>query len=186
MPRPLVPAEHQPPLPRERLIIPGPASPEAIELDVLFVGGGPASLSGAIHLAQLVKRDIEQGGGLGELQIGVLEKGERLGDHCLSGAVVNPRAFRELFPELKDADYPFGRPVTGEAVYLLRPRGALRLPTPPTMRNHGFYVASLCEMVRWLGEKAEQLGVNLFAGYPAGSLLPELDTSLSIQTQVHL
>src|SRR3990170_1126347 len=173
MTRPFVPADHQPALPLDQLIVREPASPEAIELDVLFVGGGPASLAGAIELARLVQRDHQQGGGVGEVQIGVLEKGERLGDHCLSGAVVNPRAFRELFPELKVSDFPFGSPVNREAVYLLTEKGQVRLPTPPTMKNHGFYVASLCEMVRWLGEKAEQLGVNLFAGYPAGGLLVE-------------
>jgi electron-transferring-flavoprotein dehydrogenase len=182
MTRPLVPAEYQPPLPREQLIVPGPAGPDAIELDVLFVGGGPASLAGAIHLAQLVKFHNEQGGGLGEVQIGVLEKGERLGDHCLSGAVVNPRAFHELFPDLKDADFPFGAPVTREAVYLLSRKGRVRLPTPPTMQNHGFYVASLCRMVRWLGERAEQLGVNLFAGYPAGALLVEGERVIGART----
>src|SRR3990172_606575 len=152
MTRPFVPADHQPALPLDQLIVREPASTEAIELDVLFVGGGPASLAGAIELARLVQRDHQQGGGVGEAQIGVLEKGERLGDHCLSGAVVNPRAFRELFPELKVSDFPFGSPVNREAVYLLTEKGQVRLPTPPTMKNHGFYVASLCEMVRWLGE----------------------------------
>ncbi|MBI2401468.1 MAG: hypothetical protein HYV20_01750 [Gemmatimonadetes bacterium] len=135
----LVPADYQPALPLHQLIVREPPGPEAIELDVLFVGGGPASLSGAIELARLVQRDQQQGGGLGDIQIGVLEKGERLGDHCLSGAVVNPRAFRELFPELKDSDFPFGSPVQGEAVYLLSEQGQVRLPTPPTMKNHGFY-----------------------------------------------
>jgi electron-transferring-flavoprotein dehydrogenase len=171
MARSFVPADYQPALPFEQLIIAGPPGADAIELDVLFVGGGPASLAGAIELARLVRRDSAQGGGLGEVAIGVLEKGARLGDHCLSGAVVNPRAFRELFPELQDTDFPFGRPVTREAVYLLREHGQARIPTPPTMKNHGFYVASLCEMVRWLGARAEELGVNLFAGYPAGALL---------------
>lgn len=180
--RPFVPADYQPALPLQQLIVPGPPGPEAIDLDVLFVGGGPASLSGAIELARLVQRDREQGGGLGDVQIGVLEKGERLGDHCLSGAVVNPRAFRELFPELEDSEFPFGSAVTSEAVYLLSEKGQVRLPTPPTMRNHGFYVASLCEMVRWLGEKAEQLGVNLFAGYPAGALLVDGQRVIAVRT----
>lgn len=167
----LVPADYQPPLPLDRLILEEPPAPDAIELDVLFVGGGPASLAGAIALAQLVRRDQETGGGLGEVSIGVLEKAERLGDHCLSGAVVNPIAFRTLFPELRDEEFPFGPPVEDEAVYLLTSTSQIRLPTPPTMRNRGCYVASLCEMVRWLGERAEALGVNLLPGYPAAALL---------------
>ena len=97
----------------------------------------------------------------------MLEKAEALGAHCLSGAVVNPRAFRELFPEMKDADFPFRAPVAGERVYFLTGAARFRIPTPPTMQNHGNYVASLCEMVRWLGEKAEALGVNMFTGFPA-------------------
>src|SRR2546422_10480698 len=106
-----------------------------------------------------------------ELNIGVLEKAEALGEHCLSGAVVNPRAFRELFPGLPDSDFPFRAPVRKEAVYLLAAKSRLRLPTPPTMRNKGNYVASLCEIVRWLGQQAEGLGSNLFTGFPAASLL---------------
>src|SRR5207249_2678087 len=127
---------------------------ERMELDVVIVGAGPAGLATAIELAQLAKRDGT------ELNIGVLEKAGALGEHCLSGAVVNPRAFRELFPGLHDSDFPFRAPVRGEAVYLLTANRRLRLPTPPTMRNKGNYVASLCEIVRWLGEKAEALGVN--------------------------
>src|SRR5439155_528961 len=94
-----------------------------------------------------------------------------LGEHCLSGAVVDPRPFRELFPELSDSDFPFRAPVCREAVYLLTADSRWRLPTPPTMRNRGNYIASLCEIVRWLGEKAEALGVNVFTGFPAASLL---------------
>src|SRR5207245_7886378 len=94
--------------------------------------------------------------------IGVLEKAEALGEHCLSGAVVNPRAFRDLFPDLRDGDFPFRGPVTKERVALLTSRRAFTLPTPPTMHNAGNYVASLCEIVRWLGERATALGVNVF------------------------
>lgn len=166
-----VPSRFQPPLPRDRLILADKPADDRIDLDVAFVGAGPAGLAGAIELARLVKRDNESGGGLGEIGIGVLEKAAALGEHSLSGAVVNPRAFHELFPELKDADFPFRGPVTKESVYVLTAGGALRIPTPPTMHNKGFYVASLCEIVRWLGEKAEQLGVNLFPGYPADALL---------------
>ncbi len=147
-------------------------------MDVLFVGGGPAGLSGAIELAKLVKRD----GSLGDVSIGVLEKGGALGEHNLSGAVVNPRAFRELFPDLRDADFPFGQPVSKESVYLLSKGRAMRLPTPPTMKNHGNYVASICEIVRWLGDKAEELGVDVFPGFPAESLLIDGDRVLGVRT----
>ncbi|HWP37193.1 MAG TPA: electron-transfer flavoprotein:ubiquinone oxidoreductase [Gemmatimonadales bacterium] len=182
MPRPFIPAQYQPPLPTAQFISQDPPGADAINLDVLFVGGGPASLAGAIALARLVAEDNERGGGLGDVAIGVLEKGERLGDHCLSGAVVNPCAFRELFPGVSDKDFPFGAPVRRESVYLLTPRRALRVPTPPTMRNHGYYVASLCEMVRWLGQQAEQLGVNIFPGYPAASLLVNGTRVIGVRT----
>ena len=166
---PLLPNRHQLPLPLERFIRAEPPSAEAIELDVLFVGGGPAGLSGAIELARLARLDPS----VGELSIGVLEKAGALGEHSLSGAVVNPRVFRELFPDLPDAELPFRRRVEREEVRLLTRRGGFRIPVPPTMRNHGNYVASLCEIVRWLGGKAEASGVNVFAGYPADHLLVE-------------
>src|SRR6476659_10329212 len=115
----VIPSEFQPPLPTERLIIREPLDAEAVPMDVVFVGGGPAGLAGAIELANLVKRDNESGGTLGEIQIAVLEKAPGLGEHSLSGAVVNPVAFRELFPELKDSDFTFRAPVTNERVYFM-------------------------------------------------------------------
>jgi electron-transferring-flavoprotein dehydrogenase len=87
--------------------------------------------------------------------------------------VVNPRVFRELFPDIPDAGLPFRQRVDDESVYYLSESGATRIPTPPTMRNHGNYAASLSEMVRWLGEQAEALGVNLFPGFPVDALLVE-------------
>jgi electron-transferring-flavoprotein dehydrogenase len=96
--------------------------------------------------------------------------------------VVNPRAFRELFPELADQDFPFRRPVEGEEVRFLTRRRAFRIPTPPTMRNHGNYIASLSEMVRWLGARAEALGVSLFAGFPAEALLVEGSRVCGVRT----
>jgi electron-transferring-flavoprotein dehydrogenase len=167
----ILPIRHQPPLPLDRLIRRDPPGAEAIEMDVLIVGAGPAGLACAIELARLVKREREGGGDMPELNIGVLEKAGSLGEHNLSGAVINPRAFRELFPELEPSDLPFRQPVPGEAVYFLTEGRAQRMPTPPTMHNSGYYTASICEMVRWLGERAEELGVNLFTGFPADALL---------------
>ena len=178
----ILPIIHQVPLPLDRLILRDPPGAEAIEMDVLIVGAGPAGLACAIELARLAKRDQEEGGGLGELNIGVLEKAESLGEHNLSGAVVNPRAFRELFPDLQPSDFPFRQPVPDEAVYFMTERRAQRIPTPPTMHNRGFYTASICEMVRWLGEQAEALGVNLFVGFPADALLVDGQAVRGVRT----
>src|SRR6185295_16721632 len=123
----------QPRLPLEKLVLTGPGEGEELDVDILFVGAGPAGLSGAIELARLVARDNEAGGGLGEVSIGVLEKAESIGEHSLSGAVVNPRAFKELFPEVPDEELPLRGRVTGEQVLLLTESRSLRLPTPPTM-----------------------------------------------------
>lgn len=169
--KPLIPASAQPPLPRARFIVEEDPGPEAVPLDVLFVGGGPAGLAGAIRLAQLAARDRQEGGPLADLEIGVLEKSGELGEHCLSGAVVNPEAFRTLFPDLAEAELPLRGRVAGDRVLLLTQRGRIRLPTPPTMRNHGHHVASICEIVRWMGARAEGLGVNVFTGFPADALL---------------
>jgi electron-transferring-flavoprotein dehydrogenase len=145
---------------------------------VLFVGAGPAGLAGAIELARLAREDSSTG----ELNIGVLEKAGGLGEHSLSGAVVNPRAFRELFPDLPESEFPFRGRVAAEQVHFLTRSRAFRIPAPPTMRNHGNYAASLCEIVRWLGGKAEELGVNLFTGFPAEALLVEGNTVLGVRT----
>ncbi len=151
-------------------------------MDVVFVGAGPAGLAGAIELAKLVKADNEAGGSLGDVQIAVLEKASGLGEHTLSGAVVNPISFRSLFPELEDSDFPFRAPVTNERVYFMAGDRAQRIPTPPTMQNHGYHIASICEIVRWLGEKAEALGINVFTGFPVASLVMENAKVIGVRT----
>ncbi|HRP07219.1 MAG TPA: FAD-binding protein, partial [Gemmatimonadales bacterium] len=167
----ILPVRHQPPLPSS-LIRAEPPGPEAIELDVLIVGAGPAGLACAISLARQSP----------ELAIGVLEKAASLGEHTLSGAVINPSAMRRLFPDLSDSDFPFRQQVSGEAVYYLTGSSSIRIPTPPTMRNHGNVVASLCEVVRWMGEQAEALGINLFPGFPVESLLVDGDRVTGVRT----
>ena len=178
----ILPIRHQRALPLDQLILRDPPSAEAIEMDVLIVGAGPAGLSCAIELARLVKQNQESGGGMADLNIAVLEKAESVGEHSLSGAVVNPRAFRELFPQVDIRDLPFRQPVEAEAVYLLTEGRAQRIPTPPTMHNKSYYTASLCEIVRWLGERAEEAGVNLFAGFPVDALLVDGKTVRGVRT----
>ena len=167
----VLPIRHQPSLPSNLILAQAPGS-EAIELDVLIVGAGPAGLSCALALARRSP----------ELAIGVLEKAASLGEHILSGAVINPVAMRQLFPDLGAEQLPWRQQVTGEAVYYLTERRAQRIPTPPTMQNHGNVVASLSEVVRWMGEQAEALGVNLFPGFPAESLLVEGDRVIGVRT----
>ena len=178
----ILPARHQIPLPLDRIILRDSPGAEAIEMDVVIVGGGPAGLACAIELAGLVKRDQESGGGMPDVGIAVLEKAGSLGEHSLSGAVVNPRAMRELFSDRVPSDFPFRQPVAAEAVYFMTEGRAQRLPTPPTMHNAGYYTASICEIVRWLGERAEELGVNLFAGFPVDALLVEGSAVRGVRT----
>ncbi len=174
--RRIVPLHAQPPLPLDRLIVLDEPDEEAVPLDVTIVGGGPAGLATAIELAKLSKAAGKA------LEIGVLEKAGGLGEHSLSGAVINPGPFRELFPDVPVEDLPFRQPVKSEAVYLLRENGSTKLPTPPTMKNHGNWIASISEVARWMGERAEALGVNVFPGFPVDALLVDGETVRGVRT----
>ncbi len=148
---------------------------EAMEYDVVIVGGGPAGLASAIRLKQLA---AERGR---EVSVCVLEKGGELGAHILSGAVMDPRALSELFPDWKARGAPLNTPVSEDRFLFLSETGARATPAfmlPKALSNHGNYVVSLANVVRWLGQQAEALGVEVFPGFPAAEVLYNDDGSV--------
>lgn len=176
------PIKYQNAFDESKVIIHEAPHAEAVPMDVLFVGAGPAGLAGAIELSKLVAKERETNSSFPEIQIGVLEKAAGLGEHNLSGAVLNPIALRELFPDIEVSEFPLRTQVAADEVYFMSECSAMRIPTPPTMHNTGNYVVSICELVRWLGEKAEGMGINIFAGFPADSLLVENDKVIGVRT----
>ena len=149
-----------------------PRDPEPIEVGVAIVGAGPAGLACAIRLGQLLEEAPALRERLGDVPVAVIEKGKQVGSHLLSGAVVNPRGLRRLFRGAVRIDQmPFSGPVEHESVYFLTSGSALRIPTPPTMRNDGNYVASLSRFGRWLGEQAEWAGAMILPETAAVKLL---------------
>ncbi|HEY7706047.1 MAG TPA: electron-transfer flavoprotein:ubiquinone oxidoreductase [Gaiellaceae bacterium] len=169
------PADYRPPFdPAEFVAPPTDPAEERIDVGVLIVGAGPAGLACAIRLGQLLEESPETAARLGDVPVAVLEKGKGVGAHVLSGAVVNPRALRRLFRDrARVEDMPFYGPVDHESVYYLTKGSALRIPTPPTMKNDGNYVASLSELTRWLGEQAEAGGAYILPETSAEKLLVE-------------
>ncbi|MGB7290617.1 MAG: electron-transfer flavoprotein:ubiquinone oxidoreductase [Thermodesulfobacteriota bacterium] len=178
-----IPAQFKPPVERDEFISGITDKPEdQVEVGILFVGAGPASLAGAIRLAQLLSDEPEIMESLGEIPIAVIEKGKYPGAHLVSGAVVNPIGFRTLFPEMKDEDFPFLGPVDKESVYFLTEKHSLHLPTPPTMHNKGNFAASLSQMAKWLGERAEEAGVMIFNEMSGMKLLVGNDIVRGVRT----
>jgi electron-transferring-flavoprotein dehydrogenase len=169
--------------------MPAPTEREILEFDVQFIGAGPAGLAGAIHLANLIEAHGKAlaagapGQPLGEVTIAVLEKSARVGAHGLSGAILDPRALRELIPDFRERGCPIESEVTRDDVYFLWERGRFRLPLlPPILENHGNAIVSLGNLVAWMAEIAEQKGVLVVTETPAASPLVENGRVVGVRT----
>ena len=145
---------------------------EAMEFDVVIVGGGPSGLAAAIRLKQLNP----------ETAVCLVEKGSEIGAHILSGACLEPRALNELIPDWQEKGAPLDTPATDDRFLYLTATRAFRLPTPPQMHNHGNYIVSLGNVCRWLGQQAEALGVEIYPGFAAAELLEEDGRIVGIAT----
>src|SRR5215470_16477361 len=161
---------------------------ETLEMDVLLVGAGPANLSCALHLSKLIEQHNSQAKAsgakvLGEVSIAVIEKAAEIGAHQLSGAVLDPISLGELIPNFEKEGAPLEALVGEERVYFLTERGKIAAPIlPPPLRNHGNYVVSLNKLVRWLGEKCEEAGVNIFPEFPGAEALYDGQSVIGVRT----
>ena len=138
---------------------------ESMEFDVVIVGGGPSGLAAAIRLKQLAAASNS------DVSVCVLEKASEIGGHILSGAVIEPRALEELFPDWKDRGTPLKTLASDDRFLFLSEKRSFRLPTPPQMHNKGNYIASLGNVCRWLAEQAEELEVEVYPGFAAAEVL---------------
>ena len=154
------------------------AERETLEVDALIVGGGPAGLAAALRLTQLQQAD-----GGEPLTIAVLEKAREPGAHMLSGAILDPASLLALVPDLEPGTAPLDTPVEVDRIYYLTRRRAIRFPfTPPPLRNHGNYIVSLNRLVKWLAERVEAAGADLFTGFAGSELLFEGDRVVGVRT----
>jgi electron-transferring-flavoprotein dehydrogenase len=155
-----------------------------MEADVVIVGGGPAGMACALRLAQLIDEHNQRHPDrpLSKENIYVLEKSREVGQHCLSGALLDPRSMRELLPGF-EKEAPIDAEVSKEAVYFLTSKSKFKFPiTPPPLRDHGNYVISLNRFTKWLGEKVEAAGITVFTGFAGAELLMEDGRVLAVRT----
>jgi electron-transferring-flavoprotein dehydrogenase len=155
-----------------------------MEADVVIVGGGPAGLACALRLSQLIDAHNQEHADapISKENIYVLEKAREIGQHCLSGALLDPRSMRELLPGF-EKEAPIDAEVSREAVYFLTRTGKFKLPiTPPPLRDHGNYVISLNRFAKWLGEKVEATGITVFAGFAGSELLIDDNRVIGVRT----
>ncbi len=177
------PADFPPPFDAAEFVgEPSDPPDERVEVGALVVGAGPAGLAAAIRLGQLLERSPAVRERLGDVPVAVVEKGASVGSHLLSGAVMNPRALRQLFPGLVMEDVPTYGEVQREGVYYMTPRRAQRIPAPPPMWNHGNYVVSISQLARWLADRAEELGVTIVPETAARKLLVSGGRVVGIRT----
>src|SRR5688572_20904869 len=164
---------------------------EQIEMDVVFVGAGPANLAAALHLKEEIKRHdalVDKGvlnaAKVGELEIGIIEKGSFVGAHILSGAVMDPIAIRELMPDFLEQGCPVDSVVTEDAFWYLTEKSSINAPiVPPPLKNKGKYIVSLSKICEWLAEKCEEAGINIFPEFPGAEMIyDETNAVIGVRT----
>ncbi len=164
---------------------------EQLEMDVIFVGAGPANLAAALHLKakvrehdEMIEKGIKSGRKIGDLEVAIVEKGSFVGAHILSGAVMDPIAIRELMPDFLEQGCPVDSAVTSDAFWYLTEGSKINAPiVPPPLKNKGKYIVSLSRVCEWLGERCEAAGINIFPEFPASEVLYDAeDRVIGIRT----